>query len=175
MKGASGGHPSYESSACGMQVAPTIHIKMGTRHHPAQKLCWVSRTSLLLAASGSRILTYNLETGKLLSHGPPFDENTSKENHQTAGSAYGPSPTKRRKFDHPNSSRETSDGSVEIVAERKKGERRKPKVKASNLPNVSHLIASSNGRNVIAVTTEDKCITVYSLILSGRLLIESRR
>lgn len=148
---------------------------MATAHHPFQKLCYVPRTakrpSLLLAAAGATILTYDLEIRKLLNHGPPFDEAASEDK----DSIDGPSPAKRRKLDHSKLSQENSEDSVEIVAERKKGERRKPKVEESKLPNVSHLIATSNGRNVIAITTEDKCITVFTLDSVGRLIVESQR
>ena len=152
---------------------------MAATHHPFQKLCLVPKTmerpSLLLAAAGPSILTYDLEIRKVLSHGPPFGEAISKDDWQAHASANGPSPAKRRKLDHATLSQEASEESVEIVAERRKGERRKPKIEESRLPNVSHLIATSNGRSVIAITAEDKCITVFSLSSVGKLLIESQR
>ena len=152
---------------------------MAATHHPFQKLCLVPRTveklSLLLAAAGPSILTYDSETRKVLSHGPPFGEAIPKDDWQAQESANGPSPAKRRKLDHPTLSQEASEESVEIVAERRKGERRKPKIEESKPPNVSHLIATSNGRSVIAITTEDKCITVFSLSRAGNLIVESQR
>lgn len=148
---------------------------MAATHHPSQKLCCVPRTvkrpSLLLAAAGAVILTYDLETRKLLNYGPPFDEAASEE----GDSIDRPNPAKRRKLNHSTLSQETSEDSVEIVAERKKGERRKPKVEESKLPNVSHLVATSNGQNIVAVTTEDKCIIVFSLTSICRLIVESQR
>ena len=148
---------------------------MAATYHPFQKLCCVTRTvegSLLLAAAGPNILTYDLKTRKLLSHAPPFYDAASEEDQDLN---HGPGPAKRRKLDHPNLSQEASEESVEIVAERRKGERRRPKLEESKLPNVSHLVAISDGRTVIAVTTEDKCISVFSLSNAGRLTVKSQR
>ena len=147
--------------------------------HPVQKLCCVSRTpeqpSFLLAAAGPNILSFAFNNGSLLSHGPPFGDSEYDVEMSAENSANGPSPAKRRRLDHSTVSREESEESVEIVAERRKGERRKPKVEDSRPPTVSHLIATSDGRKIIAVTTEDKTITVYSLMSSGRLIVDSQR
>ena len=162
----------------GLSTTPTYistSFVMAATHRPFQKLCCVpstvERPSLLLAAAGAVILTYDLETRKLLNHGPPFDEAASEDE----DSIDGAEPAKRRKLNHSTLSQETSEDSVEIVAERKKGERRKPKVEESKLPNVSHLVATSNGQNIVAISAEDKCIIVFSLTSVCRLIVESRR
>jgi hypothetical protein len=154
---------------------------MPSRAHPFQKLCCVpetsERSSILLAAAGSSILTFDL-TGSLVSHGPPFEEPASFDWGEADDFTNGPSPFKRRKIEHPNAlsiSREASEDSVEIVAERQKGERRRPKVEESMLPNVSHLISTSDGRAIISVTTEDKSINTFAMSNAGKLIIKSQR
>lgn len=154
---------------------------MPYRAHPFQKLCCVPETSersaVVLAAAGSSILTFDL-TGNLVSHGPPFEEPASLDGGEAEDSTNGLSPFKRRKIEHPKTlsiSREASEDSIEIVAERQKGERRKPKVEESKLPSVSHLISTSDGRAIISVTTEDKSINTFELSNAGKLIIKSQR
>jgi hypothetical protein len=155
---------------------------MTPRFHPFQKLCYTSGTSetppLLLAAAGPSVVSFDPIKGSILTQGPSFEEEKSENDEEELRAGEGPSPSKRRKLEHPNSSslsREQSEESVEIVAERRKGERRKPKVEGSKLPNVSHLIATSNGRNVIAVTAEDKSISVFYRKDRGRLILQTCR
>ena len=69
-----------------------------------------------------------------------------------------------------------SEDSVEIIAERQKGERRKPKVVELTKPSsISHALAASDGQVVITVTAEDKSINVFSFLDDGKLLLQSRR
>lgn len=144
--------------------------------HPFQKLCHVKASqkqhSTLLAASGSNIVIFDLANGSVLAI------------YQDANSALDDaeiefSPAKRRKLDNgdaESSYRDESEDSVEIVAERQKGERRKPKPAPSAIPpNISHLLATSDGRHVVTVTIEDKSINVFSLRPSGQLILKSSR
>ena len=152
---------------------------MALRPHPFQKLCHVPKTSgrssLLLAAAGPTIFVFTAVNGSLLNHVPPVVETDPEKELDEDEFAAVPNAAKRRKLDHPALSRDESEDSVEIVAERRKGERRKPKVENSKLPNVSHLVATSDGRHIIAVTTEDKSINIYSLMDSGQLTLISQR
>jgi hypothetical protein len=162
-------------------IQPLVEtMAMATVHrpHPFQKLRIVpgttGRPSVILAAAGPSLRTYDLSNKRLLCQGPPFREVSDACN----DSINGPSPSKRRKLDHSSAagiSREASEESVEIVAERKKGQRKRPKVEESRLPNVSHILSTANGATIIAVTTEDKCITVFTITKAGELLVESRR
>jgi hypothetical protein len=148
------------------------------RPHPFQKLRIIpgtpGRPTTLLAAAGPSICAYDFTNKRLLHQGPPFREVSDPCN----DNINGPSPSKRRKLDHSSAatiSREPSEESVEIIAEREKGQRKRPKVEDSKLPNVSHILSTADGASIIAVTTEDKCITVFSIDEAGELLVESRR
>ncbi|KIX04194.1 uroporphyrinogen decarboxylase [Rhinocladiella mackenziei CBS 650.93] len=150
--------------------------------HPFQALCCVQpvggQQPFLLAASGPIINTFNLKDGSLLSQWPRTD-NDDSEQHATSRVDGGEArPSKRPKIegeDQPESSHQHSDDSIEIISERKKGERRKPKVESSKLPNVSHIITTSDGATVIVLTAEDKSIGVFKVRSWGRLDLLSRR
>src|ERR1700761_5905476 len=134
---------------------------------PFQTLCCVqpagNQQPFLLAASGPVISTFDLKDGSLLSQWPP----SKTENHEQNGlprNGVDSRPAKRQKLDEAapaELSRAESEESIEIISERKKGERRKPKVENSTLPNVSHIIVTSTGKTVIAATGEDKSVTVF--------------
>ena len=148
-------------------------------HSPFQRLCCIQpvgdQQPFLLAASGPCISSFDLRDGSLLSQWSPSAEE-DRDHGGTTTNGEGP-PTKRRKIeaDVPEEvPREESDESVEIISERKKGERRKPKVENSTLPNVSHIVTTSNGKTVICVTGEDKTVTVLE-VQSGVLSMKTRR
>ena len=109
------------------------------------------------------------------------------------------SPTKRRKLDSTTStegqagdssvmfnqssehqetlSRRSSQDSISITTERKKGERRRPKPPQSSespAANVSHIIRAGDGELLVVITAEDKAITVYDITPQG-LHFKSRR
>ena len=161
------------ADASGTEAAFTM---MAASAHPFQKLICVPQTfkrpSILLAAAGSSILTFSLPEGEILNRAPPFDDDEASDDYEGVD---GPSPLKRRKLEHASLSREASEDSIEIVAERRKGERRKPKLEVSKLPKVSHLLATSDGRMVITVSVEDKSVNAFSLQNSGKLIWRSTR
>jgi tRNA (guanine-N(7)-)-methyltransferase subunit TRM82 len=159
-------------------------------YHPFQKLCYISQSGgdgLLLAAAGPQILSLDLTNGGILSRwpddAPRSDEKPSYER-STNGEMLGRSvdddpPTKRRKTspsqEEDQDSRESSI-SVEFVSERAKGQRRKKKkVVKSPPPNVSHILSTGDGRHVVAVTAEDKCVRVFELVAAGFLKLLSER
>lgn len=142
---------------------------------PFQMLCGVQpsgdQNPFLLAASGPMISSFNLKDGSLLSQWP-----LSKKESGSTNSEEGPSP-KRRKLDEDDAeglSREDSDSPV-FILERKKGERRKPKVESSALPNVSHILVTSDAKTAICVTSEDKSITTFDLLSEGVLVLRTQR
>jgi tRNA (guanine-N(7)-)-methyltransferase subunit TRM82 len=156
--------------------------------HPFQKLCYIYEGSrnLLFAAAGSHLYCFNLASGDILSTWPPNsdDDLPDAENGVAARKEHaGEPPSKKRRLSAQGTDGESSDSSisVEIVAERAKGQRRKRKVIDSKLPNISHLIATKDAKHIVAVTVEDKCIRVFELGSltepgeSGRLNLLSNR
>lgn len=146
-------------------------------HYPFQKLCCVQpvdgQQPFLLAASGAVISSFNLKDGSLLSRWPPLaneDEDRIKRE--------GTRPTKRRKIEegnHAELSRDNLEDSVEDKTERMKSERRKLKIESSKLLNVSHIVTTSDGVNVIAVTGEDKAVGVFNVRAGGILELLNQR
>lgn len=155
-------------------------------YHPFQKLCYVGSVEgekdLLLAATGHRIVSFNLSSGRPLSVWPSDvdvedESDVSEHDQDDRDQQNGGPPRKKPRLDPNDIERDAGDSpeSVEIVAERAKGQRRMAKVLDSKLPNVSHLIATRDKRHVIVVTAEDKCIRVFELRKGGRLKVMSER
>lgn len=156
-----------------------------SRYHPFQKLCYIHDSSgrdIVLAATGPYILSLDFRNGGLLSKWPDNvdreDDDQGRERsrngHFVGNSVDTDPPTKRRKISPFQKEEEQGSGessvSVEFVSERTKGQRRKKKsAMKSALPNISHIISTANGRHVIAVTTDDKCIRVFEIDSAGRL------
>lgn len=150
-------------------------------HFPAHKICLTKNEGkqILLAATGPCIRTLSFPDGRQLSTWPQDDveESSDEEDEQEP-------PGKRQKLNHSEHASlrrqdsEASEASIEIVAEgqkRQKGERRRPKIPDLTLPNVSHLITTSDGRYAVAITAEDKAVRVYSISKRGRLRQKSSR
>ena len=155
--------------------------KTTKHHHAFQKLCYFGFTldgpQLLLAAAGSQIFSFCLRSGDLLAQWPSKDDETGDSDLPENGEdgREDEPPSKKRKMTKSNESSTDSSESVEIVAERAKGQRRKAKVVNATLPKVSHLIATKDKKNVVAVTAEDKCIRVFELRKGARLKLLSER
>lgn len=154
-------------------------------HFPAHKICPISNEGkqILLAATGPCIRSLSFPDGRQLSTWPKDDIDESSDDDDDNDDGQEP-PGKRQKLNHSGhvdlkrQDSETSEASIEIVAEgqkRQKGERRRPKIPNVTLPNVSHLIATSNGQHAIAITSEDKAVRVYSISRRGRLRQKSSR
>lgn len=151
--------------------------------HPFQKLCCVGSvqgcSNLLLAAAGPHVFSFDLGSGELLARWPSKipEEDDSDATEERIDENSGEPPNKKRKIASSTRQGESSDSSlsVEIVAERAKGQRRKPRTAISVLPKVSHLIATRNRKHVVAVTTEDKCIRVFEIRKGARLKLLSER
>ncbi|KIW76600.1 hypothetical protein Z517_09044 [Fonsecaea pedrosoi CBS 271.37] len=149
--------------------------------YPFQKLCCVQPVDgqhpFLLAASGPVVNSLNLKDGTLLSEWRPFDEEDEEYDEARTNGEEARPPKRRKIGDGPRGepSHLESEDSIEIISERKKGERRKPKVENTTLPNVSHIIATSDGKTAICVTAEDKSVIVFDVLARGVLHLKSRR
>lgn len=150
--------------------------------HPFQRLliCTLGRGSksrILLAATKSRILSFSLQDGRLLSvwgssliparDGPNHGDPNVKDKDVTER------PQKRQKMAPPDDTSESS--SAEIVTEDGKPKSSKATEANASNPNLINLAATSDGQYVIAVTDEDKCVRVLRLCIDGTLQQLSRR
>jgi len=149
--------------------------------YPFQKLCRVqpvnNQQPFLVAASGPLIISFDLKDGSVLGRWPNQDS-TAKDESPDGATENGNRANKRRKLDTDDSnhlSRQTSEDSIEIISERKKGERRKPKVETAQQPNISHLLATSDGTTLIAMMAEDKSVNVFEVQSECTLNIQSKR
>ena len=151
--------------------------------HPFQEVCCVQPVNdeqpFLLAAAGPVISAFNLRDGSILSQWPPTEvEDVVEDDGPSYVNGDGIRTSKRRRIEvagQAGLSRNDSEDSVEIISERKKGDRRKPKVESSKLPNITHIIATSDAATVITVTAEDKSINVFSVGSGGVLTLQSQR
>jgi tRNA (guanine-N(7)-)-methyltransferase subunit TRM82 len=161
-----------------------------SHYHPFQKLCYSRQSEgigFLLAATGPYVLCVDLHNGGVASKWPddvarPTDEISHegpKNGDLPRDSMEDEHPPKKRRLSQSQGDKEEnspeSSVSIEFVSERAKGQRRKKKIVISALPKVSHIVATLNGRHIIAVTAEDKCIRVFSLSPSGCLRLLSER
>ncbi|KAL9617872.1 MAG: hypothetical protein Q9160_007360 [Pyrenula sp. 1 TL-2023] len=155
-------------------------------HHPFQRIVHsgnaVDGNDFLVAAAGPHIFVLNFKDGAVLSRWPYNDKLSgnggSLSSDEIARPSNGEPPEKRRKISKSQEDGASSESStsVEIETERVKGQRRKPKPKPkSNLPNVSHLLTTSDGRHTVAITAEDKCIRVFEIGGRGTLTALSER
>lgn len=138
---------------------------------------------VLVAASGPYIHTFNASDGDHLSTWPVPEEKktfnradlTSKtDSNESSGPSFASGvsepPQKRRKL-----SSATSDSSAEIVVENERGD-----VGSSNLRHVSKspiikLACDSFARHVVAVSGDDKALSVFDLSKGGGLSQLSKR
>lgn len=151
--------------------------------HPFQKLCCV-RASLdlpeaLLAASGPYVCCYDFQKG-LVARWSTDDEDEEdlpdierKEANGDGGDGGDERPAKKRRLSGNEAGlipRQDSEESVEIISERVKGRRKKPKpLTKAKPPDVSHMLATLDGKSIVVVTADDKCIRVLERGKSGKL------
>lgn len=147
-----------------------------------------NRNDILLAASGPRIFSFDISGGALLStwastadvegaqnilnsdskNDPKGGENGVEEESISQDEDAG-RPGKRRKLSpHGSGSESVSTGFVV------QGRNQSSDIAAST-PAVIKLTGSSNGKYVVAVTGEDKCIRVFEVHGSGTLVENSKR
>jgi len=153
--------------------------------HPFQRLYLLKQEqhgkTILLAAAGSSIISFDAEDGKLLSRWPLGESEELEGDGRQSGSELeqnGKRAIKRRKIDSNGASkppRQESEESVEIVAERQKGQRRKSKIVDDKAPKVSIVTGTSDGQYLVVATAEDKAIRVLEVVENGMLKQRSIR
>ena len=159
--------------------------------HPYQCLLYCCRpdqadAGILVAASGPYIHTFSFLHGKHLSSwrlkqdsvyaswemkGAKVNVANFKER-DPPGQEASSRPQKRRKL---SSSRDDSGSSAEIVVDSGGANGQDPIKKPLVSSPIIKLAGSSDGRHVVAVTGEDKCIRVFKLLNSGALVQLSER
>lgn len=169
----------------GVTILESASVAMSSGH-PFQKLCYLKASfdlpGALLAASGPYICCFDFQRG-FVARWPVDDEEEDTpdaERHDVKGDGGGGErPAKRRRLSGDEDGlmvRQDSEESVEIISERVKGQRRKPKpLSKTKLPDISHMLATSNGKSILVVTADDKCIRVLERRKSGKLRGVSER
>ena len=155
---------------------------------PLQCLYYCSRsndqTNVIFAASVSSIFSFSASDGSLLFSWPqenrsdpsdPSDAITpvNIELEEELPETGVEPPGKRRKLSSSGNVSEST--STEIVVENGRSKRRKPRGQGSFSPSVIKLVGTSNGKYLIAVTGEDKCIRVFGIQRDGSLETISER
>lgn len=177
-------HDQAKRLICMYKIARTFGVMLSG--HPFQKLCYTNSSSdlpeALLAASGPNICYHDLRRGTSAGWRVDYEDingTSDGELPDDNGDGENERPAKRQRLSRNEEgllSRQDSEESVEIISERVKGQRRKPKpVVKTKLPDVSHMLAMSDGRHVVVVTTDDKCIRVLERARSDRLRCISER
>ena len=135
--------------------------------------------NVLLAASGSKALVFNIANGNLISqwsHTTPLNANDfSKEVKRECENEFTTAepPEKRRKLSYDGEISEAP--STEIVVENNSGKSRRPKNVPILVPSIIKICATSNNKYLVVVTGEDKSIHVLELLEDGTLKHLSRR
>ena len=158
--------------------------------HPYQCLLHFSRdddgsSSILVAASGSYLHTFNVQSGVLLSTWSSNNderplgahENNNKdeshlEQYNSTDETLEERPQKRPRI---SPVRDDSGSSTEIVVNRSEEFAPDFHRKQESNPAISKLAGTSNGQYVIAMTGEDKCVRVFELSENGILTPLSER
>ena len=138
-----------------------------------------SRPSVLLAASGPLIHSFNIKDGSYLSTWPTYDAEGKPLTLEGSAACTGDfetedadRPLKRRKT---SLSREvSSSASAEILVENPDETEASKELHVSN-SDVTKIISTSNNEYVIAVTGEDKTIRLFQLLELGSLRQISER
>jgi hypothetical protein len=171
-----------------MSILESASIAMSSGH-PFQKLCYLKASldlpEALLAASGPYICCYDFQRG-FVARWPTDDDDYEEEEdtpdvetHEVNRDGGGERPAKRRRLSEDEDglmARQDSEESVEIISERVKGQRRKPKpLSKAKVPDVSHMLATSDGKRIVVVTADDKCIRVLERRICGKLRGVSER
>ena len=144
-----------------------------------------NRPSILLAASGTSIFSFDFSDGALTSVWPFSQTNTTPSSFVTARIATQKEensrslerqpdkdrPSKRRRVSSPADGSDSTSAEI-LVEEADTIARTSKRTKASS---ITKLIATSDGQHVVAVTGEDKCIRVFELLADGALRQLSER
>jgi tRNA (guanine-N(7)-)-methyltransferase subunit TRM82 len=136
---------------------------MPSLQHPFQCLRYVARESagqsdLLIATAGAKVYSYSASTGDCLDVFPSANESTVSDDLNSP-------PGKRRKLSSPSEQKDEQSESAGKQSEED------VKLTWSSIP----LLIVAQGKYVIFLTAEDKCIRVYSLNDNGQFVKESVR
>lgn len=153
--------------------------------NPFQRLLFCSRQgqkhlNTILLASGPYIHTIRANDGVFLSkwsHLPAFQNTGSSETKESINGNDGSdeSPRKRRKLSTPSPEAFESAEPATIAKEIGSLKGRNHKLTTYNVPSVTHLCPTKDGKLIVAVTGEDKCIRVLTLSDDGSLKQLSER
>ncbi|KAL3454815.1 hypothetical protein BJX65DRAFT_261462 [Aspergillus insuetus] len=132
--------------------------------HPFQSLQIVQRISggprdVLVASSGAKLYTYSADSGQRLSVWPKDGADTSTANDTGSNPENEGPPEKKRKVD----------------PEEKKATAAPEKKKPAAWSHIPILTSTPDGKYVVALTAEDKCIRVFQIEVDGTLLELSSR
>ena len=146
------------------------------------------KTDILLAAAGPRIFSFNVSDGSLLSIWPSTTDVESTEillqspfkiiRHGEESGLEEESVSQDKDAERPGKRRKLSPhgGGLESVStENVVQDQNETSGKAASTSAVIKLTGSSNGKYVVAVTGEDKCIRVFELHRDGTLVENSKR
>ena len=137
---------------------------MASFQHPIQSLKIVKRqlqglANVLVASAGPYLYTYIAESGQRLatwpqnvetSHGAAFASTTSEDQAP---------PEKKIKLSSPESETE---GKIAVTSNNSVNS-------SPTWTNIPIVLATSDGKHVVALTAEDKCIRVFNLSEDGKL------
>ncbi|KAJ5157033.1 tRNA (guanine-N(7)-)-methyltransferase non-catalytic subunit trm82 [Penicillium canariense] len=136
---------------------------MASFQHPFRSLKYVKRqhqglSDVLIASAGRHIYCYEAESGRRLDVWPQHVEISSKvaSGPKSTSEDQAP-PEKRRKLSSPETQAEEKP-TEEILNS-----------KSPSWTNIPMVLASPDGKYVVALTAEDKCIRVFSLSEDGKL------
>ncbi|KAI1143444.1 hypothetical protein F5Y05DRAFT_368586 [Hypoxylon sp. FL0543] len=162
---------------------------------PYQCLARLGQSSILCAAKGASIHTYDLASGssflsswthpalKQGESGETQGKGADQEGQDLDEQENGQRPSKKRKLDSddkPDAEGKNSQADTEIVeaaadGNGKKKQKAEPRGQQSELPFVSLLAATEDGSHVVAVTGQDKALWVFEHDGKGTLKDLSRR
>ena len=158
----------FPSISCAGQILPHLippTFTMACFQHPIQSLRIVKRQSqglanVLVASAGPYLYTYAAESGQRLATWPQNVETShGAASASTATSEDQAPPEKKIKLSSPESKTE---GKTAVTSSNST----KSSPAWSNIPIV---LATSDGKHVVALTAEDKCIRVFILSEDGKL------
>lgn len=149
------------TAVCADQILPSLiktAFTMASFQHPFQSLELVKRQSqglsnVLVASAGPHIYSYAAESGQRLAVWPQHVETShAAASGPTSTSENQAPPEKRIKLSSPETESED-----------------KPSANTSlTWTNIPMVLATSDGKHVVALTAEDKCIRVFSLSEDGK-------
>jgi len=142
---------------------------------PFQNIFYCSRSAyqksdVLLAASGCSILSFDVDTGSLLSAwpSPPRPSEAISIGFNDCEETESERQAKRRKLALPRDA--SGSDSAEIVVDNRLDIESIPITDGGSSSNVAKMISSADSKYIVAVTVEDKSIRVFELSDTGNLL-----